>query len=238
LSSASTGDGRHSVSTFAELIFGPGIPVHTFHAFLVSIILIILSFNIFRRIKRSDNYLLPEEGFTLKTFFELIVNFFTNLLTEIMGERGKEYVPFVSSIFIYILFCNLLGLIPGFLPPTIQINTNYGIALFVFLSYNYFGFREHGFRYLKQFTGPLPYIAVLFLPIELISHLFRPFTLSVRLFGNMFGDHQALEIFSELVPIIVPSIFMLLGIVVSLIQAFVFSLLTGIYISFAISHEH
>jgi F-type H+-transporting ATPase subunit a len=108
----------------------------------------------------------------------------------------------------------------------------------VFLVYNYFGFKEHGISYLKQFAGPVLWLAPLMFVIELLSHLFRPMSLSIRLFGNMFGDHMVLSIFSGLVPLIVPIIFMILGIVVSLIQAFVFSALSSVYIALAVSHEH
>ncbi|HUU50518.1 MAG TPA: F0F1 ATP synthase subunit A, partial [Nitrospinota bacterium] len=140
--------------------------------------------------------------------------------------------------FIYILISNLLGLIPEFYPPTINLNTNFAIASIVFIMYNYYGFRENGLSYIKHFTGPMWALAILYFPIEIFSHLFRPVTLSVRLFGNIFGDHNVIEIFQGLIPIGVPVLFMFLGIIVAIMQAFVFALLTIIYIALAVSHEH
>jgi len=214
------------------------IPVHTLHSILTGLILSILSIYLFVRLKRSEDYVIPDEKPSVKGFFEMVTEFFYNILTGIMGEEGKKYVPFTTSIFLFILFSNLLGLIPGFYPPTMNINTNAGIAAFVFLAYNYFGFRTHGISYLKQFLGPIPLLAFLFLPVEMVSHIFRPVSLSIRLFGNIFGDHTALETFASLVPIFVPALFMALGLLVSVVQAFVFALLSGIYIALAVSHEH
>ncbi len=230
--------GKEPETLLGHLPFLKEIPVHTLHSILTAIILSGISIYIFIKLKRLDDYTTPDEKPSIRGFFEFITQFFSDILTGIVGEEGKKFVPFVTSIFVFILFSNLLGLIPGFYPPTMNINTNAGIAGFVFLSYNYFGFRAHGISYLKQFLGPIPLLAFLFLPVEMISHIFRPVSLSIRLFGNIFGDHTALETFTSLVPILVPSIFMLLGLIVSIVQAFVFALLSGIYISLAISHEH
>lgn len=215
-----------------------GLPVHIVHMGVVSAILIGISIYFFIKLKRSENYLLPEKRLSLRTFFEIITEFFYDLLEGLMGEEGVKYVPFVTSIFIFILFSNLLGLIPGFYPPTMNINTNAGIAIFVFIAYNYFGFKKHGLSYIKHFMGPVIFLAFLFLPIELISHIFRPVSLSVRLFGNIFGDHTALETFTDLVPIGVPVFFMALGLLVSIIQALIFALLTAVYIVLSTGEEH
>ena len=144
----------------------------------------------------------------------------------------------MGALFIYILFSNLLGLIPGFLPPTDNLNTNVACALTVFIFYNYQGFKAHGFAYLKHFMGPIWWLAPIMVVIEVISHLVRPASLSVRLFGNISGDHLVLGIFSSLVPIGVPVIFLFLGLFVSVIQAFVFTLLSMVYISLATAHDH
>lgn len=230
--------GKGPETLLGHLPFLKGIPVHTVHSILTGLILSALSLYLFILLKRAEDYTSADEKPSLKGFFELITEFFSNIITGIIGEEGKKYVPFVTSIFIYILFSNLLGLIPGFYPPTMNINTNVGIAVFVFLSYNYFGLREHGIFYFKRFLGPIPFLAILFLPIEILSHIFRPVSLSIRLFGNIFGDHTALETFTSLVPIFVPALFMVLGLIVSIVQAFVFALLSGIYIALAVSHEH
>ncbi len=130
-----------------------------------------------------------------------------------------------------------MGLIPGFLPPTDNLNTNVACSLTVFLFYNYHGFKAHGFGYIKHFMGPVIWLAPLMFVIEVISHLVRPASLSVRLFGNIAGDHLVLNIFSHFVPLGVPVVFMFLGLFVSFIQAFVFTLLSMVYISLATTKE-
>jgi len=153
-------------------------------------------------------------------------------------EDAKRHVPFVSSLFIFILIMNIMGLIPGLMPPTMNINTNIGIAIFVFLYYNYFGFKKHGLGYIKHFLGPFLPVAFLYFPIELISHVFRIASLSIRLAGNMTGDHSVLEIFTHLTYLVVPIAFLILGTIVSIVQAFVFSILSLIYVALAVGEEH
>ena len=143
------------------------------------------------------------------------------------------------------LLSNFIGLVPGFLPPSDNINTNASVAISVFLFYQISGFREVGFGYLKHFWAPpglnifmaIP-IGIMLGGIELISHMFRPVTLSLRLYGNMNGDHQAFSTFLELVPVGVPMAFLLLGVLIGLVQAYVFTLLSSIYLALATSHEH
>jgi F-type H+-transporting ATPase subunit a len=180
----------------------------------------------------------PDSGLSLRNICEIIIEGALGILKGILGEQAAVYLPLVGTLFFYILTCNLLGIIPGFLPPTANINTNAAMALIVFILYNYYGFREHGAGYLKQFAGPLAWLAPLMFVIELFSHAFRPFSLSVRLFGNIFGDHMVLSIFSDLVPVLVPVAFLILGMAVAFIQAFIFSILSSVYIALAVSHEH
>lgn len=127
---------------------------------------------------------------------------------------------------------------PGFSPPTSSFFINLGLGLVVFVAYHYFGVREHGPKYFKQFMGPMVFLAPLFILIEVFSHAFRPISLSIRLYGNMFGDHLVLEIFSDLTKVVIPVLFYILGALVSVIQASVFTILTIIYVAMAISHEH
>jgi F-type H+-transporting ATPase subunit a len=159
-------------------------------------------------------------------------------LRAIIGPTGDKYITLIGGLFIFIFFCNIIAIVPGFVPATDNLNTNLAMSLMVFVVYNYYGFKEHGISYLKQFAGPILWLAPLMFLIELLSHLFRPMSLSIRLFGNMFGDHMVLGIFSDLVPLVIPVIFMILGIVVSTIQAFVFAVLTTVYIALAVSHDH
>jgi F-type H+-transporting ATPase subunit a len=148
------------------------------------------------------------------------------------------FFGFLAAIFLFVLTCNLTGLIPGFPPPTVSMDTNLGMGFIVFLVYNYAGFKEHGMAYLKHFAGPVIYIAPLFFCIELVSHASRPLSLSLRLVGNIYGDHTLLGIFTGLSYIVFPALLMFFGLLVAVVQSFVFTLLSGIYISMAISHDH
>jgi F-type H+-transporting ATPase subunit a len=175
----------------------------------------------------------------ISKIFSLVVDFWRKMSLSLMHEEdAKRHVPFVSSLFIFILIMNIMGLIPGLMPPTMNINTNIGIAIFVFLYYNYFGFKKHGLGYIKHFLGPFLPVAFLYFPIELISHVFRIASLSIRLAGNMTGDHSVLEIFTHLTYLVVPIAFLILGTIVSIVQAFVFSILSLIYVALAVGEEH
>ncbi len=175
----------------------------------------------------------------IQQILELVVEFLNGQLEEIIGHGAKKYLPMVATIGIFILLMNLCGQIPGFASPTSSINVTVGCALVVFLYYNYLGIRKQGLvPYLKHFAGPVPLMAPLMVPIEIISHLARPFSLSVRLFANIFGEHQVVAVFFALVPFIVPLPIMALGVFASFLQAFIFMVLTMIYIAGAVSEEH
>lgn len=223
--------------TWFSLLF-PEHLSHVVTAIFVVILLAVLSLRARKALERSPDPLIPDPRPNITNILEVAVEAVMGLMRNIISPHSERYLPLIGTLFLYIFTCNILGVIPGFLPPTDNINTNAACALTVFAMYNYYGFREHGIKYLKQFTGPIFWLAPLMFFIELFSHLFRPFSLSVRLFGNIFGDHLVLSIFSGLVPLIVPIAFMILGIAVSLIQAFVFSLLSSVYIALAVSHEH
>lgn len=180
----------------------------------------------------------PVTGISVRNFVEAIAEFARNLAHETIGHGYERFVPLVTGIFFFILVCNLTGLIPGFPPATESINTNLPIGLTVFLAYNAAGFREHGLGYIKQFLGPVVWLAPLVMGIELLSHAARPFSLSIRLLGNLFGDHLMLSVFTGLTYVGVPALMLFLGLLVAVIQSFVFSLLTCIYISMAVSHDH
>lgn len=226
---------------FSWFSFLPSIghqPNHVITSIFVILLLLVLSLYTRRAISNSPNPLVPAPRFNLPHLFEVTIEFILGLMEGIIGPHSEKYLPLIGTLFIYIFTCNILGIIPGFLPPTDNINTNAGCAIVVFVMYNYYGFKEHGWKYIRQFTGPIIWLAPLMFFIELFSHLFRPFSLSVRLFGNIFGDHLVLQIFSDLVPLVIPCLFMILGMVVSLIQAFIFAALASVYIALAVSHEH
>jgi F-type H+-transporting ATPase subunit a len=213
---------------------------HVIGAILVVLFLIFASYRIKQNISKEGS-VLPDEKLSLRNVFEILtIDFLLDLFTSIMGspEKAKKYFPLLGTSFIFILFANLLGLIPGFLPPTGNFNTPVACALVVFVMYNYYGFKENGIGYLKQFAGPMIYIAPLIFIIELVSHLVRPVSLSLRLFWNMTGDHLVVGIFTNLIHLIIPAIFIALGLFVALLQAFVFTILSAIYISLAVAHEH
>ncbi|MBM4318471.1 MAG: F0F1 ATP synthase subunit A, partial [Deltaproteobacteria bacterium] len=177
----------------------------------------------FRRLD-VEQRIVPEERLTLRTFFELLVEALLSVMREIIGPRHAErFLPLVGSLAVFILFSNLLGLVPGFMPPTDSLNTTVALALPVFLVTHIEGFREHGFKYIKQFLGPVIWLAPLMMPIELISHLARPLSLSLRLFGNMMGDHKVMAMFLGLFPFIVPLPMLALGVLICIVQTMVFT---------------
>jgi len=214
------------------------LPQHTFTALLVMTLLLVLACLARRSLLQSTDPVVPEDGVSIRNVFELLVELIVGLSDGIIGLKGRKYVHLFGSFFIFILTANLFGLLPGFSPPTNNLNTTLGLGLVSFCAYHYFGMREHGAGYIKQFLGPMLVLAPFFLVLEGISHLVRPFSLALRLFGNMFGDHLVVEIFTDLTKVGVPVLFYILGALVSVIQAFVFTLLSVIYVAMAISHEH
>lgn len=215
--------------------------IHVSGALLIFLLLVVLSIMATRKIKKenvTDADLIPDEKLTVRNFMEILVSGIAKIMEDSMGHIWPKFLHLVGCLGLFILFCNLSGLVPGFMPPTDSINTTAACALIVFFSTHYYGFKEHGFAYLKHFMGPFWWLAPLMLPIEIISHLARPLSLSLRLFGNIFGDHMVGAIFFGLLAIGLPVATLVLGIFVSFVQAFVFSLLTMVYLSGAVAHEH
>lgn len=213
---------------------------HLFGMVIVLVLLLLAALKVRSNIVNSDT-VLPGEKFSLTNIFEILsIDFLLNLLAGIFGSKkaARTYFPILATSFFVILFANILGLIPGFLPPTGNFNTTLALALVIFVMYNYYGIKENGWSYLKHFLGPMIYLAPLMLIIEIISHLVRPLSLSLRLFWNMTGDHLVLGIFTDLTHIIIPVLFVGLGLFVSFLQAFIFTILSSIYISLSIAHEH
>ena len=174
----------------------------------------------------------------LQSILELIIETFENLLVDIIGEEGKKYLPMITSLRLFILLCSLLGLVPGFMSPTSKLNVTAGCALVVFVYYHWQGMKSQGlFKYIKHFTGPIPLLAPLLLPIEIISHFSRPVSLSIRLFGNIFAEELLIVIIASIIPFLLPLPFMAVAIFTAIIQAFVFVLLACIYIAGAVAHE-
>jgi F-type H+-transporting ATPase subunit a len=194
--------------------------------------------------KLGEDAILPERKLNLRAAMEGLADMVFGVLEGVMGEKNaRKFLPFLGSFFFFILFCNLISLVPGFRAPTDTLKTNIGLAVLVFLATHILGFKVHGIHYLDQFTGHLPLKSplIVFVPlmfvIELISHFIRPATLSIRLMANMFADHAVVGVFFSIVPLIVPVPLMLLGVFVSVVQALVFTLMSATYISLAIAHE-
>jgi len=169
---------------------------------------------------------------------EVVVEGIDTFLTDTMGPEGRKFFPLIATLGIYILTSNLLGLIPGFESPTANLNTTVSLAIVVFAMTHIVGIRVHGIKYLKQFMGPVWWLTPLMLPIELISHLSRPLSLSVRLFGNIMGEDIVLAVVLLLVPLLVPLPVIVLMIFTSCIQTVVFMLLTMMYIAGAMEEAH
>jgi F-type H+-transporting ATPase subunit a len=170
--------------------------------------------------------------------FELIYGFLTGQTDEVIGDRGRPYTAFFGTLFIFILFANLIGLIPTFESPTMFAAVPLGCAMAAFAYYNMVGVKTQGVgHYLKHFAGPMPFLAPLMFPIEIISNLARPLSLTLRLFANMFAGEQVTMAFMGLVPLIVPLPFLGLHVFVSFLQAYIFMLLTMVYVNDVLPHE-
>jgi len=232
---------EHPFTWYDYLVVPAGLGAlaqHTFTALVVTLLLIVVGVLARRSLSRAENAAVPDAGISLRNIADLLVGFLVGIVDSIIGRKGRKFVPLFGSFFFFILTANLIGLVPGFSPPTSNLNTTLGLGIVSFCAYNCLGVRAHGVGYLKHFMGPVLFLAPLFIVLEGVSHLVRPVSLGLRLFGNMFGDHLAVEIFTDLSKIGVPVVFYLLGTLVSLIQAFVFTLLSIIYVAMAVSHEH
>lgn len=169
---------------------------------------------------------------------EVYYNFIRNMVRDMIGHGFERYLPLIGTLGLFILFSNLLALIPVFKAPTASTNVTFACAITVFVYYHAQGIREHGLlKYLKHFTGPVWWLAWLFIPVELIGHFSRPLSLSVRLFGNVFGEDTIILILFMLVPFFVPLPLMCLAIFTSLVQTLVFIMLSCVYIAGAVAHE-
>jgi F-type H+-transporting ATPase subunit a len=206
------------------------VPNHVVYTWVVMGVLAMSAFFATRRI---DIY--PGR---LQNVMEVIISGFNNLLIETMGHEGKRFFPLIATLGLFILTANLIGIIPGFESPTANLNTTASMAIVVFLMTHIVGVKIHGFKYLQQFTGPVWWLIPLMMPIEIISHISRPLSLSVRLFGNIMGEDIVLGVVLLLVPLLVPLPVFILMIFTSVIQTLVFMLLAMMYISGAMEEAH
>jgi F-type H+-transporting ATPase subunit a len=223
----------------------PGInqmPAHTFHALLAMLIILGIAWTATRQLedaRAKGTHLVPDEGLTARNLAELFVAGIDSLVTSVLAKRGRPYIALFGTFFLFIFVCNLMGLVPGFAPATGNFNITFALGVASFLSFVTIGIRTQGLvNYAKHFAGPVWWLAWLMIPLEIIDNLVRPVSLGMRLFGNMTGDHLVLEIFTDLTKLVIPVIFYFLGAFVSLIQAFVFTLLSTVYVSLSMGHAH
>src|SRR5574337_1556816 len=215
---------------------GEWMPAHITFTWLVMGILVVMGVVGTRALR-------PVPG-PLQNLVEVVIEAFDGLLDQMVGRQGRQFLPFIGTAGLFILTSNLLGNIPGFQPPTANWNTTVALGVPVFIYYNYCGIRKHGLlNYLKHFCGPIWWLAPLIFPIEFIGHLARPVSLSIRLFGNMFGEESVITILLSLIWLVIPyaiylGIMMPLSLFTSFVQSFIFVMLSMVYIAGAVQSEH
>jgi F-type H+-transporting ATPase subunit a len=182
----------------------------------------------------------PDNPGKLQHTFEVAYEFFKETTEEQVGHHGLHFLAFFGTLFFFVLFANLIGIVPGLESPTMSsASVPAGLALAVFLYYNILGVQANGLGpYLAHFAGPLWWLAPLMIPIEIVSHLARPLSLTIRLWANMVAGEQVTLVFLKLTFLLVPAVFMGLHVFVSILQAYIFMLLTMMYVSGATAHEH
>lgn len=207
-------------------------------------VLVMVGLVVFAVISTRRLQLVPQTR--LQAFVEFLVSSLNNFVIETIGPDGQKYTPFIGTIFVYILVMNLVGLIPGFKSPTSNLSLIIPLALIVFVMYNYYGIRQQGLgKYIRHLIGEPLWLAPLMFPIHLISEIARPVSLSIRLFGNIFGEETLLVVLAGLTYVIIPYFVaiptqfpvMLLAVLTAFVQAMVFTILTTIYISLAVAHS-
>jgi len=206
-------------------------------AWLVMELLVVALIMVLVAILRSS--LSADKPGKLQHSFEVAYEFLKDQARSAGIHHPEKYVGYFGTVFIFILVANLIGAIPLFESPTMFAYVPAGVALCTFIYYNFMGLKENGpVKYAMQFVGPVWWLSWLILPIELVSHFARPMSLTMRLYGNMFSGEQVTNVFLQLTYLLVPVIFMALHVFVALVQTYVFTLLTMIYVSNAVSHEH
>ncbi|MGE0171645.1 MAG: F0F1 ATP synthase subunit A [Oligoflexales bacterium] len=239
--------GGVKIISYYEILLGYlGVHEHEMHDWVPAIgglvtlfLLTLVGFLYKSRVERLGENVCPDGRFSIRTIVETLLDFVSDLGKSLIGEKHyRSFLPLLCTLFLFIFVSNLTGLVPGFVPSTESINTNLAMGISVFLVYNFAGFKEHGSHYIQQFLGPVVFLMPLMLIIELVAHFARPISLSLRLYGNIFGDHLVLSVFTGLTYLILPSFLLFFGLLVASLQSFVFTLLSGIYISMAMSHDH
>lgn len=219
----------------------PGVQ-HVYAALFVLLLIAIVAVITDTSLRNSKS-IVPEGTMTIRTFMEVLVTATFGMMADMMGQKSaRHFLPLIGTCAVFILFSNVLGLVPGFLPPTDNFNTTLACGSVIFIATHFYGLKVNGMGHIKHLFGPwlgplgIP-LNILMFGIEIISHIARPISLGIRLMANMTADHMVLTIFLGLVPFIVPLPMYLLGAIVVVVQTLVFSLLSTVYISMAIEHS-
>lgn len=228
------GVGRAALELVGAHAENPERPWANFVTMQVVVVLLMMALFAFARPRLS-----VDRPGKLQHIFEVIYGFIKEQVAEVGVHHGHKYAGYFATIFFFILFANLLGIIPAFESPTMFAPVPLGCAMATFLYFNLAGMREHGvLKYTAHFAGPVWWLAPVMFPIEIISTLARPLSLTIRLYANMFAGEQVTLAFLSMVPLGVPVIFMGLHVFVSFLQAYIFTLLTIVYVGGAVAHEH
>lgn len=237
------GAAHHGPASWLQSL--PGLPteqefLHVNAAVFVFVAILIFAVIANRALAgKLEQNIIPKKKFGIVAFTDALVEALVGLCVGTLGPRGIQYLPFIGSIFLFVLVSNLLGLLPLASAPTSSVNTTFALGIATFVYYNYLGIREHGpIGYMKHFLMGLGLFGLPIALLELLSHAIRPMSLGVRLFVNMFVDHAVVSAFGSLVAWGLPVPLLLFGIVVCTIQAFVFATLTAVYVQMATEHDH
>jgi len=206
---------------------------------LVIAILLGIAFAAKGQIADYDKSVIPDEKLSLRTLLEVVVSYFYGMMKDMMGpERAKRYFPIIGTSALFILVSNFLGMVPGFLPPTSNLNVTAACGIIIAVAFNYYGVKENGLGYFKHMMGPILPLAILIFPLELLTmFVIRPVTLALRLMLNIAVDHLLASIMIAIFALFLPIPIMILGTLVAAVQALVFCLLASIYITLATEHE-
>jgi F-type H+-transporting ATPase subunit a len=216
---------------------------HMISAIVVSLLLIVITLISNKEIKKYNHNVIPSKSINILNIIEIITELLITVIKNILGKKYKIHTPLICSLFLFILCSNILGLIPGFTSCTDNLNTNLALGLTVFIYFNYHGFKVHGINHILHLANPLGYwwgwlLSPLMFPLELLGMCIRPFSLAIRLTGNMMGDHLVFLTFAGIMPILIPLPIMLLGLLICIIQSTIFCILTCVYIELHTQESH
>jgi F-type H+-transporting ATPase subunit a len=230
----------HKSINFLEIVSGGKIPEVLLGTWLVMGILLIFGILARRALASAADPTTPDDGITIRSLAETIVEWADGFVSEVTQlHHYRQFVPFFGSLFMFILVANFLGLIPGMEPPTSDSDLTFALGTIAFCFFIFHGVKAQGLLgYLRTFLGPMLVLAPLMLVIEIADNIFRPFSLGVRLYANMFADHMVLSMFTDLTKLIIPLAFLALGVIVCIVQSMVFMILSMAYLRLAVSHEH